>query len=47
LQKRRAPANVYYIPRLTANIVSMGQLNETGYGIHIKEGTMSVCEPSG
>jgi hypothetical protein len=40
-------ASIYYIPRFTTNIVSVGQLDETGYDIHIKEGTMSVREPSG
>jgi hypothetical protein len=38
---------VYYIPRLTANIISVGQLNEMGYDIRIKEGVMSLREPSG
>jgi hypothetical protein len=38
---------VYYIPRLTMNIISVGQLNETGYDIRIKEGVMSLREPSG
>jgi hypothetical protein len=38
---------VYYIPRLTMNIISVGQLNEMGYDIRIKEGVMSLREPSG
>jgi hypothetical protein len=28
--------DVYYIPWLTTNIVSVGQLNEMSYDIHIK-----------
>jgi hypothetical protein len=46
-REHRAFAGVYYIPRLTANIVSVGQLDEIGYDIHIKEGTMSIHEPGG
>jgi hypothetical protein len=38
-------ANVYYIPRLTANIVSVGQLDEAGHEIMIKEGVMKVIDP--
>ncbi|WVZ54781.1 hypothetical protein U9M48_005530 [Paspalum notatum var. saurae] len=40
-------SNVYYIPRLTTNIVSVGQLDEAGHEILIKEGVMKVkdsCE---
>jgi hypothetical protein len=33
--EHRAFAGVYYIPRLTANIVSLGQLDELDYDIHI------------
>ena len=41
-------SNVYYIPRLTANIVSVGQLNEAGHEILInKEGVMKVKDPCG
>jgi hypothetical protein len=38
---------IYYIPRLTANIVSVGQLDETGYDIHIRQGITDIREPSG
>jgi hypothetical protein len=44
--EHREFTGVYYIPRLTTNIVSVGQLNEVGYDVPIKEGMMSVCEPS-
>lgn len=40
-------ANVYYISRLMANIISVSQLDEMRYDICIKEGVMSRCEPSG
>jgi hypothetical protein len=29
------------------NIISMGQLDEGGYDIHIKQGFMSIREPGG
>jgi hypothetical protein len=45
--KQRSFAGVYFIPRLKANIISVGQLDEAGYDIHIKQGLMSVHEPNG
>jgi hypothetical protein len=30
-----------------ANIINVGQLDESGYDIHIKQGVMSVREPGG
>jgi hypothetical protein len=38
---------VYFIPRLTTNIVSIGQLNEIGYKINIDTGVMKIWEPGG
>jgi hypothetical protein len=38
---------VYFIPRLTTNIVSVGQLDEARYDIHIKAGKMDICKPDG
>ena len=38
---------VYFIPRLTTNIVSIGQLEEVGYKIEIGSGVMRVREPGG
>jgi hypothetical protein len=38
---------VYYIMSLTENIVSIGQLDEVGYDIHIKEEAMMIHEPNG
>ena len=40
-------AGAYYIPLLTTNIVSIGQLDEAGYNINIKDGAMKVHEPGG
>jgi hypothetical protein len=45
--EHRMFAGIYYILRLTANIVSVGQLDGTGYDIHIRQGIMDICEPSG
>jgi hypothetical protein len=38
---------VYFIPRLTTNIVIVGQLNEIGYKIDIDTGVMKIREPGG
>jgi hypothetical protein len=38
---------VYFIPRLTTNIVSIGQLDEIDYKIDIDTGMMKIWEPSG
>jgi hypothetical protein len=38
---------VYFIPHLTTNIVSIGQLNEIGYKIDIDTGVMKIQEPGG
>jgi hypothetical protein len=38
---------VYFIPRLTTNIVSIGQLDEVGYKIKIDDGVMRIREPGG
>lgn len=38
---------VYFIPRLTTNIVSIGQLDEVGYKIDINTGVMQIKEPGG
>jgi hypothetical protein len=36
---------VYFIPCLTTNIVSIGQLDEIGYKIDINIGMMKIQEP--
>jgi hypothetical protein len=38
--EHRLFARVYFIPRLMVNIVSVGQLDEAGYDIHIKNARM-------
>jgi hypothetical protein len=38
---------VYFIPRLTTNIVSIGQLDEIGYNIEIDTDVMKIWEPDG
>jgi hypothetical protein len=38
---------VYFIPRLTTNIVSVDQLDEIGYKIDIDTGMMKIREPGG
>lgn len=40
--EHRALANVYYLPRLTANIISVGQLNEIGYQVLVEDGVMRI-----
>jgi hypothetical protein len=44
--ERRSFVGVYFIPWLTVNIVSVGQLDEVGY-THIKAGKMDIREPVG
>jgi hypothetical protein len=43
----RSFAGVYFIPWLTANIISVGQLDEAGYEVHIRTGKMDIREPGG
>jgi hypothetical protein len=45
--EHRVFAGVYYIPRLMANIVSLGQLIELDYDIHIGGGKLEIREPGG
>jgi hypothetical protein len=40
--EHRVLPNVYYLPRLTANIVSVGQLDEDGYQVLLEHGVMRV-----
>jgi hypothetical protein len=35
-------SSVYYLPRLTANIISVGQLDEGGYQILVEDGAMRI-----
>jgi len=43
--EQRAFRGVYYIPRLTTNIMSVGQLDEVGYKIIVDDGVMTIREP--
>ncbi|WVZ96386.1 hypothetical protein U9M48_042031 [Paspalum notatum var. saurae] len=40
--EHRALNNVYYLPRLTANIISVGQLDEEEYDVHVRHGVMRI-----
>jgi hypothetical protein len=40
--EHRALHHVYFLPRLTANIVSVGQLDERGYQVLVEDGVMWV-----
>ncbi|XP_066341552.1 uncharacterized protein [Miscanthus floridulus] len=42
--EHRAIANVYYLPCLTANIISVGQLDEIVYQVLVEDGVMRVCD---
>jgi transposase InsO family protein len=45
--EHRGIAGVYYIPRLTANIVSLGQLDRSGSKVLIHHGVLRVWDPRG
>ncbi|PON51061.1 hypothetical protein PanWU01x14_219190 [Parasponia andersonii] len=34
--------NIYYVPNIKSNILSLGQLLEKGYDIHMKENSLSL-----
>jgi transposase InsO family protein len=40
--EHRTLANAYYIPRLTTNIISVGQLDEVGFEVLVKGGVMWI-----
>jgi hypothetical protein len=44
---QRRLAGVYHIPKLNANILSLGQLDEDGYHILIEHGMLWVWDPKG
>lgn len=37
--------DVYYVPELKSNLISLGQLQETGYAIVIQKGTCQIHDP--
>lgn len=42
--EHRILTNVYYIPKMRSNIISLGQLDENGCKIVVKEGVMSILD---
>jgi hypothetical protein len=44
--EQRALSNVFYIPSLRSNIISVGQLDEGGCAIGIKDGVMIIHDPT-
>jgi hypothetical protein len=38
---------VYFIPKVMANIVSVGHLNKDGYQLHIRGRELAIREPEG
>jgi hypothetical protein len=38
---------VYFIPQLTTNIMSVGQLDELDYNVHVKSVMMKICKMDG
>ncbi|XP_078437272.1 uncharacterized protein LOC144707891 [Wolffia australiana] len=45
--EHRSFSRVYFIPRLTTSIISVGQLDEAKYRVNIEKGMMTVHEPGG
>jgi hypothetical protein len=44
--EHRSFASIYYIPRLTSNIINVGQLDEVGYKINIDDSILRIREQS-
>ena len=44
--EHRALTGVYYIPKLKANIISLGQLEETGCRVVLDSGVLTIHDPS-
>jgi hypothetical protein len=42
--QHRVLMNVYWIPRIRSNVVSIGQLDEIGCPTHVEDGHMMVCD---
>jgi len=43
--EHRALTGVYYIPLLTANIISIGQLDDAGSKVDIEHGVLHIYDP--
>jgi len=46
-QEHKVLTDIYYIPKLKSNIVSLGQLEEKGYEVSMKNGRLSVFDQGG
>jgi transposase InsO family protein len=46
-QEHKVLTDIYYIPKLKSNIVSLGQLEEKGFEISLKNGRCSVIDQDG
>lgn len=42
--EHRELTEVYFIPRFDTNLISVGQLDEDDYDIHVSKGLMRICE---
>ena len=45
--KHQFISNVYYVPNMKSNILSLGQLLEKGYDIHLKDNNLSIRDNIG
>lgn len=46
-QQHKVLTDIYYIPKLKSNIVSLGQLEEKGFEVSLKGGRCSVFDHDG
>jgi hypothetical protein len=46
-QEDKVLTDVYYIPKLKSNIISLGQLEERGCEVSLKNGRLNVLDPEG
>ena len=46
-QEHKVLTDIYYIPQLKSSIVSLGQLEEKGYEVSLKNGRCSVTDKGG
>jgi hypothetical protein len=45
--EHRTFTSIYYIPKLKTNIISVGQLDEAGFDLHITSGLMCLRDANG
>lgn len=46
-QQHKVLTNVYYIPKLKSNIISLGQLEEAGCDVRLRNGRLTVVDQEG